>query len=230
MSIKDKIDIKDFLGKRFGKLVILKEVEKTYCGKIPARNILCKCDCGNETTTSFTSVRNGASKSCGCSMAEFVSKSKIKHGLCLNKNGNKTSIYTTWLKMKHRCLNSNNKDFQHYGGRGITVCERWLTSVENFYKDMGDKPDKNYSIERIDVNENYCPENCKWILKKLQNRNQRTSKYIEYNNKQLLLSEWCKELNLNYSMLRHRVNDLKMDFEDAIKYPQGKKLSKHFKH
>jgi hypothetical protein len=225
-----KIDIKDFLGKRFGKLVILKEVERSYCGKIPARNVLCKCDCGNEIVTGFTSVRNGGSKSCGCSMAEFVSKSKIKHGLCIDKNGHRASVYSTWSKMKSRCLNPKLKDYKYYGGRGIKVCERWLFSIENFLEDMGDKPDKDYSIERVDVNGDYCPENCKWIHRKLQNRNTRTSKYIEYNNKQLLLSEWCKELNLNYSIMRHRVNDLKMDFEDAIKYPKGKKLSKHFKH
>lgn len=227
--MRAKIDIDDYLGKKFGKLTILKEVERTYCGKIPSRNVLCKCDCGKEYTVSFTSVRKGHTKSCGCATSEFVSKSKIKHGLRLGENGNKTVIYETWSHMKARCNNPNNKDYQHYGGRGIKVCDRWMESVKNFLEDMGERPNKDYSIERVDVNGDYCPENCIWIHKKLQNRNTRSSKFIKYNGRELLLAEWCRELNLNYLMMRHRITDLKMDFEEALKYPQGKKLSKHYK-
>jgi hypothetical protein len=218
------IDIDEFLGKRFGRLIILKEVERTYSGKTPSRNILCKCDCGKETVTSFRSVRAGRTTSCGCYGHESSKQLHTTHGLCFGKDGKRAPEYVVWIKMKHRCFNPKNKDFHHYGGRGITVCERWLHSFENFINDIGWRPDSTYSIERINVNGNYCPENCKWILKTLQNRNTRASKYIEYSGRSLLLTEWCRELDIDYSMMRRRISDLKISFEEALKYPKGMKV------
>lgn len=94
---------------------------------------------------------------------------------------------------------------------------------------MGWRPSKDYSIERIDVNGDYCPENCIWLLKSKQKRNRRDSKFIEYNNKKLLLSEWCKELNLNYQTIRRRVYDLNIPFEIAIKYPKNYRILNEYK-
>lgn len=126
--------------------------------------------------------------------------------------------------MKQCCLNPNNHAYKYYGGRGITICDRWINNFELFIEDMGYRPDRSYSIERIDNNGNYCPENCKWILRSQQSRNRRNLKLITYNNKSLLLSEWCRELNLNYQMMRRRVFELNIAFEVALTYPKGYKI------
>ena len=126
-----------------------------------------------------------------------------------------------WQRMKQRCLNPKVEEYKYYGGRGIKVCDRWLNNFAYFIEDMGWRPDNSYSIERIDVNGDYCPENCIWIPKSQQIKNRRDSKLIFYDNRKQPLSDWCKELNLNYQMIRRRVFDLNIPFELAIKYPKG---------
>ena len=90
--------------------------------------------------------------------------------------------------MKHRCLNPNAKKYADYGGRGIKICDRWLESFENFYRDMGERPSKKHSIDRIDNNGNYCPENCRWVTMKEQARNKRTNRTMLYNGKKICVS------------------------------------------
>jgi hypothetical protein len=186
-------------------------------------SVNCVCECNKLHTTDFQALKRSKVKSCGCLNKEVATKNMTKHGLCM-KNGKKTSEYVTWIKMKHRCFNINSKDYIHYGGRGITVCEEWKNSFETFLKDIGEKPSIDYSLERIDVNGNYESSNCKWILKKDQPKNTRFVQPFEYQGIKKSLPEWAEYLKLSYGMLRYRIYDLKLTFEEAITIPKGKKL------
>lgn len=135
-----------------------------------------------------------------------------KHGQYLS------NAYTSWECMKQRCLNVKNKKYKNYGGRGITVCERWM-EFKNFIEDMGDRP-KFSSLERIDVNGNYCKENCKWShSQEEQQNNRRDNKYFTYKSKTKKLKEWSRVTGINYSTLRSRIYTYNMTISDAIEIP-----------
>jgi hypothetical protein len=170
--------VKINVGDKYGFLTIVKEIEPKYDkrNKI-VRIFTCACDCGRYTDVRLYSLRQGNTKSCGCYSIDVQKENAIKRNTTHNLS--KTSIYKTWRSMKHRCFNSNNKYYKHYGGRGITVCERWLESFINFYNDMGPKPTPLHSIDRIDVNGNYDPSNCKWSTSSEQQKNKR--KYETHN-------------------------------------------------
>lgn len=163
-----KLEIKS--GDRYNKLTIIKEVEryKPPVGKVK-RQFECECDCGNKTIVRLTNLRTSTTKSCGCwklNTTKIIGKENTKHGLT------RTRTYNSWQSMKYRCLNPNSRGYEHYGGRGITICDRWLNSFQNFLEDMGERP-LGTSIDRIDVNGNYEPSNCKWSTHKQQNNNRR---------------------------------------------------------
>ena len=134
----------------------------------------CRCDCGKKVKVKAFHLKSGHTKSCGCLRKEIakIGKHKITH------NMSKTPEYKAWNNMKNRCNNPNNKDYKDYGGRGIKVCDHWLESFENFYSDMGDKPFPKilYSIDRVDNNGDYTPENCKRTTQKQQANNRRNNK------------------------------------------------------
>lgn len=150
------------VGQKYNWLTVL----KLY--KIGKREFAqCLCDCGNISNPREFDIRKGNRYSCGCyHNTELKSKINKTHGMTY------TSEYETWCKMKSRCFYKGNNRYYRYGARGITVCDRWLHSFENFYEDMGSKPSKKYSIDRIDNDGNYCPENCRWATAQQQNENQ----------------------------------------------------------
>lgn len=151
----------DHTGKTFTKWTVIKlSRNKSKDGR---HLWLCRCECGTEKEVLTNSLTRGRSKSCGC----IGNKT---HGM------HKSKEYKSWQSMKERCYNKNNKRYDKYGGRGIKVCERWLESFENFYEDIGDRPSKNHSLERTDVNKDYCLENCTWATYSTQNRNRRKNK------------------------------------------------------
>jgi hypothetical protein len=159
---------------KFGKLTVIKEVEPRITAKgIKERRVECICDCGNLKNVMISRLKNGLVKSCGCLQKEIIRKINIDTKTKYNVKNNPS--YKIWCYMKTRCYNKNNKDYKHYGGRGIIICDRWKNSFENFLNDMGEKPE-GYSIDRINVDGNYEPSNCRWATQKEQVNNRRTSK------------------------------------------------------
>ena len=157
--------------KKFGRLRVVAEAPN---GKKNHARWLCVCDCGKETTVYARGLRKGTTKSCNCLQRELSSiQSKARsttHGHA--SHSNRSREYNTWSTMKTRCLNKNYPKYNNHGGRGITICDRWRHSFENFLADMGPRP-KNTSIDRIDVNGNYEPGNCRWATPLQQRHNQR---------------------------------------------------------
>lgn len=176
----------DLVGQKFGHLTVIK-----YFGKTKSRKILweCKCDCGNPNTTIVTgsNLKTGNTISCGCIRKQRLLNSVTKH------NERHTKLYGVWCSMKSRCQNPNNASYKNYGGRGICVCEEWqnYTNFMQWSKESGYK--ENLSIDRIDVNGNYEPFNCRWVDMKTQANNTRQNKYVLYNNKNLTVTQWEEE-------------------------------------
>jgi hypothetical protein len=163
-----KSNFKNESGNRFHRLLVIELSKQVHSKTSRAAFYLCKCDCGNEKIISINSLRSGKTKSCGCLHIEAIKNAKhsITHGKSY------VSEYSIWSDMKKRCFNKKSTHFNHYGGRGITVCEHWLV-FENFYKDMGPRPSKKHSLDRVDNNGNYQPNNCRWATKREQNLNKR---------------------------------------------------------
>lgn len=137
--------------------------------------IYCICVCGTKKWISQSNLDSGKSKSCGCKQAELSRKKLVIHG----KTG--TKVYSIWNQMIQRCTNYNASKYKAYGGRGIRVCTDWL-KFDNFYRDMGDPP-PFHSIDRKNVNEDYCKSNCKWATDKEQAANRQNTVYVKYEGK-----------------------------------------------
>lgn len=182
----------ELLGKRFGKLVAIKEVEKRASdGRVLW---ICKCDCGKESTVRSTHLVRGKIKSCGCEQGN----GNLKHGMW------KTRIYKVWSSVKSRCMSENNSRYYDYGGRGITICDEWL-DFENFYKDMGDSPTKKHQIDRIDNNKGYSKENCRWVTpsQNMANRNKSKKSLNKYKGvHQTKNKKWTASITKNYKTYR----------------------------
>jgi len=184
MGKTDKIKME---GKTFGRIEVLNEAKKR--NKNGHIMYDCFCSCGNYKAILGSSLRQGLTKSCGCIHKEKVTK----HGK------EKTSEYKTWQSMKQRCYNSKSQRFEDWGGRGISVCDRWVNSFDNFFLDMGVKPSKDHSIERLDNNGSYEKENCIWADKKEQAKNRRNTIKVMYKNKLISVEEYSREIGLTES-------------------------------
>lgn len=187
----------DLTGQRFTRLeVVQRAISNTASGK---PRWVCFCDCGKAVEVAGLSLRNGDTRSCGCLQKEKAREAQIKHGGC------DTTEYCTWANMLGRCRSDSFTGYYNYGGRGIEVCERWL-NFENFLKDMGKKPSPEHSIERIDNDGNYCPENCKWATRAEQSINKRNNKWISIGEKTKVLTHWLKELKMDPATFYQRLN------------------------
>lgn len=193
----NKIDISLLINKKFNMLTILKEGR---VGNNYKRFVICKCDCGNTVHVLLHSVTSLRTKSCGCLHRELTSKAKRTHGE--TRYSKVSTEYMTYVRMKGRCYNKKNRKYGIYGGRGITVCDRWLDSFENFLEDMGRKPSKIHSLDRINVNGNYEPLNCRWATPKEQANNTRKNLHYEYNGDTYTLDALSKIFNVKPYTLR----------------------------
>ena len=202
--------IKDITGQKFYNLTAIKCVGKN---KSNSALWLCRCDCGNYHTTTSTALKVGDCKSCGCLKQKMSKELHTKHGMT------KTRIYGIWQNMKNRCRQPNNPRYKDYGARGITYCDAW-EDFESFYKWASETGyNDELTIERIDNNKGYCPENCRWATKEEQQYNKRTTHYLTYKGETKSMAEWSKILNINLQTLAARINTLKWSVERAFETP-----------
>lgn len=187
-------------GQRFGRYEVIERVQNVD----NRPHYKCKCDCGNERVVSGKYLRKGLSKSCGCYGAEQRKIASTRHGHSSRKGNSKE--YTAWLNMKNRCLDKNNKQYNDYGGRGISVCNEWL-NFKNFYNDMGNC--NGLTLDRVDVNGNYNKENCRWATSIEQSRNKRNNHIITINGVDMTMMEASEKIGIKYDALRQRVKRAK---------------------
>lgn len=187
------------IGKIFGRLVVIAEgpLQKPY-----KRMWHCKCSCGNVVVVRGEGLRSGNTKSCGCWHRDAIIARTTTHGHA-RRGANRSRTYKIWQHILRRCLTKSTPAYKTYGGRGITVCRRWL-SFHNFLDDMGEcKP--AYSIDRIDGTKGYSKENCRWATRTQQAINRRTTRFVTYDGETRCLKEWATILNLNYSTVLMRL-------------------------
>lgn len=199
------------IGKRFGAWLVIKEIENNRSG----RQFLCKCDCGVERVVNYSNLLSKRSSSCGCTPRKYNIKYK-------KDIPNRDRLLNIYIGMKDRCYNPNNKSYKYYGQRGISICKEWLdenVGFENFanWSNKNNYND-NLSIDRINVNGNYEPSNCRWATNSMQSRNKRNNVYLTYNGKTQTVSEWAKEIGCAYNTIRYRMAH-GWDIEDILSKP-----------
>lgn len=188
-----------YIGTRFGRFTV---IDAAGSNKYKQRLVLCKCDCGTIREVTLSSLRLGTSRSCGCLRVELFMKRTITHGLH-KRNG----LYVLWCSMINRCENPNNARYKNYGARGIGVCEEWRKHYEKYYEwAINNGWSKGLSIERVDVNKGYSPENCKWIPKREQSYNKSNIVLIEHDGRKLTAQQWSRELNIPAYRIKKGLN------------------------
>lgn len=192
----------DLTGKKFGRLTVLGLSEKKSGRK---SYWVCECDCGNKKLVRSDSLKRGQVQSCGCLKKEQnkTNLDRTTHGD--TPTGEHKRLWEIWQGIKQRTSNPNNKSYARYGGRGISVCEEWRENYVNF-RDwaLNNGYSDNLTIERIDVNGDYCPENCRWATVKEQCNNRRTNVLIEWNGKTQNIERWSEETGIPYKILHDR--------------------------
>jgi len=182
----------DRTGQRYGYLIALERHGQHW---------LCQCDCGKQKLVAGCHLVSGAIRSCGHLIGDATRKRCTKHGLATRAGSDPT--YNSWCAMWTRCTNPNQPGWLNYGARGIGVCDRWK-DFDAFLRDMGPRPEGR-TLDRIDSDADYSPENCAWATRVRQNRNKRNSIVIEHDGKALPLADWAELLGMNYSTLYNRL-------------------------
>lgn len=195
----------DLTGQRFGRLVVISQAEDN---KHRQPRWLCQCDCGNKTIVMGGSLKSGLTQSCGCLQRERSVGRHRTHGEC------GTRLYRIWHDIKQRCQNENYKQYSDYGGRGIRVCDEWQDSFEVF-RDwaLANGYEESLTIDRIDNDGNYEPENCRWATTKEQARNRRNSVLLEIGGVTKTLAEWAEVFHISYSTFTARYRNGKRGIE-----------------
>ena len=214
-----KAKLIDLTGQVYGRLTVIKRVDD-YISPSGDRKVqwLCKCKCGKEVIVTGNNLKNGNSKSCGCYNRELLPKINSTH------NASNTRLYHIWTCMKDRCYNPKNKKYKDYGGRGIIICDEWINDFETFANWAYDNGYvENVSrgectIDRIDVNGNYCQQNCRWVNQKVQTNNKRNNHYITYNGETHTVTEWNNILGYKKGVLSRRIFS-GWSIEDAFTKP-----------
>ena len=200
----------DLTGKTFNRLTVIRRVENS---KSKQTKWKCRCSCGNIVIVFASHIKDGHTKSCGCLNDELRIERKTTHGLYY------TPEWGIWNQMIQRCTNPKNQAFKDYGGRGITVCDKWRNNFMTFSKDMGKRPSKNLTIERINNNKGYSPDNCKWETRKKQANNTRGNQNITIQGWTLTMTQWAQFAGKVVGTVWSRLNVLNWPPEKAIFYP-----------
>lgn len=186
-------------GEVYNSFTVVSQADK---GPKGGARVVCRCVCGELKVVICRRIRTGQIKSCGCMKAERTREANKTHGL---SRGDKSTLgYSSWKSMRMRCGSEAYPAYPYYGGRGIKVCERWSNSFENFLEDMGPRPSHNHSLDRIDNDGDYTPENCRWATAEQQVNNRRNSLYVEYGGETLTIGQWALRLGKCRETLRER--------------------------
>ena len=220
----------DITGQKFGRLTVLHKLPPRSGGGSDWR---CRCDCGAEFTAIGSNIRKGDTRSCGCLAVERASQMGAdkefiaKRSLAVTAHGHKrrsgtTAEYRTWLGIKRRCQDVRHKDYSNWGGRGITVCDRWDRSFESFLADMGPRP-AGHSIDRIDPRSGYSPENCRWATAQQQGDTKRSNIAVIVDGLEFpTLAAACRHFGVNTSVANERI---KAGIDVAIAVSHSGRLS-----
>ncbi len=181
-----------------------------YHGKQRKEFLECRCLCGNITWVAIYKYKSRATRSCGCLGREKISKLRRTHGLT------KTHTYVCYYGMKSRCTNENQEGWKWYGGRGIKICDRWLASFENFIEDMGMAPSPIHSIDRIDSDLDYTPDNCRWATPREQANNTRRNNFLNFDGQNLSVTEVSRLTGVPRSTISGLLNLHKLSKEDTV--------------
>jgi len=188
----------DLTGSRFGRLVAIERGDPHTSPSRKQVTWVCRCDCGNTVTVQRGSLRAGTTTSCGCSYADGGKRKRTERY-------ENRSEYTSWSLLRDRCKNRNNKEWKNYGGRGIKVCRQWDESFSVFFSDMGKKPSPHHSIDRINVDGDYEPKNCRWATNHQQSRNRRNNRVIDFNGETYVLADWAARIGISPASLDERL-------------------------
>jgi len=215
------------IGLKFNRLLVLEEGPHAH-NRVAW---ICLCDCGNITLVSSSNLKK--TKSCGCAASEATTKrnkSNATHGM------SHTVEHAAWQRMINRCYYKNDASYNHYGGRGISVCDKWINSFESFFRDMGLRPSPKHSLDRINTNGNYTSENCKWSTIDEQNNNKTNNRFITAFGKHMTISQWSRETGIHIATITGRLNR-GWNEQDAISkqvqchhLPSPTKKQHHFPH
>lgn len=205
----------DLTGQRFGRLTVISFSHKNKRGVVYWS---CKCDCGKETVASRSDLRGGNTQSCGCYRLQRIKETNSTH------QESHTRLFKTWCSMRERCTYPRNNHYHIYGGRGIKVCDEWQEfipfrdwALANGYRD-------DLTIDRIDPDGNYCPENCRWTDAKTQANNKRNNRLIEYKGQTKTLAQWCRDFpGLSAGTIKSRIYLYGWSVERAFETPVKRK-------
>lgn len=199
---------KDLTGQTFGKLTVLSFHHRKIKTHGTSIYWLCRCECGKETIVDSSHLKSGHTKTCGCGNARYW---KTALGLSTSK------LYKIWHAIKYRCYNKNAFGYEYYGGRGIKVCDEWKNSSSSFlFWALNNGYKEGLTIDRIDTNGDYCPENCRWVDMKTQCRNTRRNKHITINGETRCLTDWCFVYNICLDTVLYHVRKKNKSVEEAF--------------
>jgi hypothetical protein len=203
----------DLIGQRFGLYLVIGPRETRPDGNV---YYTCRCDCGTVKSVSHGSLRSGRSASCGCARNKATAERSYRHGSAVRTQV--TEEYKRWLSMRQRCENPANPAYARYGGRGITVCERW-DDFAAFLADMGPRPSPQHSIERTNNDLGYEPSNCKWATKLEQANNKSNSHHLTHRGETHTIAEWARLTGIDHEVIRQRLGKLGWSVERALTQP-----------
>ncbi|WP_405322212.1 hypothetical protein [Frisingicoccus sp.] len=212
------MDDSNMIGRKFGYLTVVSKSDKRISGR---KTWVCRCDCGNTKLVTDTALGK-STISCGCYRRERASKLNLKHGMY------KKRIYRVWRCMINRCYDKNHESFEDYGGRGISVCDEWRNDRNSFFKwAIKNGYSDDLTIDRIDVNGNYEPSNCRFISKIEQQNNKRNNHLISYNGETKTIAEWERTLNLKAGTINSRLRR-GWNENDAVSTPLMKRWERKY--
>ena len=207
--------VKDISGQKVGKWAVIRYLGAIHPGQTTTY-YLCRCECGVERPVNSSALRRGKSISCGCYQREVARNRWTIHGL------NDHPLRSHYHAMKSRCYDTRNMGYPNYGGRGVKICQEWLDSYPAFVEwALNSGWAEGLTIDRIDVNGDYSPDNCRWITRAEQSHNTRRNKFYTYQGQTKTLTQWSRDLKIPYERLRGRLRKCGCTFEEAVKMEEA---------